>query len=233
MRLAGMVVHDLRNPLASIRMYFELALSDNPALRKHSETMQEPVLKMCTNMSLLLDNYSDVVKVEADCERLERQPCDLVSLVREAMDSCSDMIASAGTKVSFSADAPTCPVYADPGLFSKMLHKLIGDSVLLTPDCPAIQVRLSQTGQDAVLGVEYLGPWAAEELQSMLEMDLLNLKEERDSIRRFQCLVFSIVSKILAAHQLGFEVCPAGDNAALLNIQIPCQEPDVQNSTSG
>ncbi len=219
--LASIVTHDLRNPLASIRMYFEMALSDNAALREHSESMKEPILEMCQSMSLLLDNYSDLVKIEAGCERLERLPCDLVRLVREARDSCSDMIASAGTEVRLSADAPDCPVYLDPGLFSKMLHKLLGDIVLLSPKCSAVEVRLSQTGQDAVLGIEYVGAWTAAELQSLLDIDLLKLKEERDSERRFQCLVFGIVKKILSAHGFDFAVDPANGNGALLNIQIP------------
>ena len=221
MRLSSIVTHDLRNPLASIRMYFEMALSDNPALRQHSESMREPVLKMCRNMSLLLNNYSDLVKIEADCERLVRLPCDLARLVREAKDSCSDMIAGAGTEVRLSADAPDCPVCLDPGLFSKMLHKLLGDIVLLTPKCSAVEVKLSQTGRNAVLGIEYVGAWTAAELQSMLDTDLINLKEERDSERRFQCLVLAIVKKILAAHEFGFAVDPANGNGALLNIQIP------------
>ncbi len=223
-RLASIVTHDLRNPLASIRMYFEMALSDNPALCKHSESMREPVLNMCQNMSLLLDNYSDLVKVEADCERFERLPCDLARLVREARDSCSDMIVGAGTMVWLSADAPDFPVSLDIGLFSKMLHKLLGDLIMLTPKCSAVDVKLRRNGHNAILGIEYVGAWTAAELQSMLDIDLINLKEERDSERRFQCLVFAIIKKILAAHEFEFAVEPADGNSGLLNIQIPCHE---------
>ncbi len=220
-QVSSIVVHDLRSPLASMRMYFEMALSDNPTLRKHSETMKEPVLKMCLYMSQLLDNYSDYTMIDAQCARAQWLHCDLAELVKSAKESCADLIERAGVEVVLPPDLPNCPVRLDPGLFTKALHKLLGEAVLLAPNCSGVEVSLVSEGNEASLSIGYLGAWNREELQSLLDIDLLRLKEERDSERRIQGLVFGIVEKILSALGLPSQATVAGGDGAAIIIRIP------------
>ncbi len=235
-QVSSIVVHDLRSPLASMRMYFDMALSDNPNLRKHSENMKAPILELCQYMSQLLDNYSDHTKIDAQCAAAERYSCDLAELVKSAKESCADLIARSGVEeIALPPDLSSCPVMLDRGLFTKALHKLLGEAVILAPDCTGVEVSLETEGEgeenekEVTLSIIYRGAWNVEELQSLLEIDLAKLKEERDSERRMHGLVFGIVKKIMSALELGCHatataaaVGSGGDgDGAVLIIRIP------------
>ncbi len=220
-KVSSIVVHDLRNPLASMRMYFEMALSDNQALKDHSESLKEPILKMCRTMSLLLDNYSDFANIDGECTQMKRSQCDLAQLVTGAREACSDLIDRAGVKVDFSPDYPVFSVRLDRGLFSKMLHKLFGEVVLLAPHCSGVEVALGREGEDALLNITYQSDWNRQDLQSLLDISLLKLKEEKNSDQRILGLVFAIVKKILAAHGFPCRTIELSSGGVDMQIRLP------------
>jgi signal transduction histidine kinase len=137
----AMMTHDLKSPLTVIMGYLQ-ALTDetekvDASLHLFITEMDRSAAKMLT----MIDDVLDVYRLEVGLLQIDRNPCDVRSLLEGC---CSDGQREAVVHGSFfSSDiAPDIPpLEVDGKQISRVFANLIGNAVKFTPRRGAISVR--------------------------------------------------------------------------------------------
>jgi signal transduction histidine kinase len=127
-RFAAQVSHDLRNPLAAIAGFVELAadspeLADAPlaaAALGRAEAAAE-------RMSALIGDLLSFARLGGT--QLRREPVDLAGLVEAVREDLQGEIAASGAEIAVDADID---LIGDPTLLRAMLQNLVGNAVKFT-----------------------------------------------------------------------------------------------------
>ena len=139
--LTSMMVHDMKNPLTSIRGYLEL-LMDEPSdklpdeLKKHVRISYESSGRLLDMVRDLLD----ISKMEAGKFKLASEVLDLKSIL-DGVYAEQSIIAQRGGKtivIELPADLP--PVAGDRDLIGRVLTNVVSNSVKHTPRGSRIRV---------------------------------------------------------------------------------------------
>jgi signal transduction histidine kinase len=97
-RLMGMLGHDLRTPLAAIRIWGE-ALKRSPSLTSRDHTAIERIFRSVERMSHLIGQLLDFARAQTGGIAVEPRPCDLGAVCRAVLDKIS-----AGERLRFEAE---------------------------------------------------------------------------------------------------------------------------------
>lgn len=140
--LSGMVLHDLRNPLAITMGSLDLA-------RAHEEDLDPGIRDDLTRAARsarrareLLNTLLDIMRMEEGVLALKLERTDLAALVRGKVDEYQPLART--TSVALSAVLPERGIEAslDVGLIGRVLDNLVTNAVKHTPPGGRIEVRL-------------------------------------------------------------------------------------------
>lgn len=169
--LTGMVVHDLKNPLATIMMGLEFVESEE--LEKLPESVRHTLNVIghtCRDMLDLTQNLLDVTRMESGRLELNREVVSLPALAEECVERVRLLARS--REVAFEVRLPDLTWGMDRGMMGRVLVNLLSNSIKFAP-------RQSQVILDAVsnggpgdgelcLGVSNHGPVIAPEYQQRI-----------------------------------------------------------------
>ncbi len=163
-RLAGLrsefvanVSHELKTPLASVRMFGEMLLTGRvPSDDKRREYLQI-IVGESERLTNLIDNVLDFAKVEGGRDAYEFADCDLSEVATRAVDLLRYRAEREG--VALRADVEAAPVMVDARAVELALINLIDNALKYAKgtDRVAVVVRSTAAG-GAVLTVSDEGP---------------------------------------------------------------------------
>ncbi|WPB58803.1 sensor histidine kinase [Xylophilus sp. GOD-11R] len=158
--------HQLRTPLAVLKVQVQSALrGDVPpidALREIGGTVDRATALAQQMLSLA---RVDQARHEPDVDAGDG-PTDLGAIVRELALDMSPLIA--GKDLDFSIATVAAPVAAPGWMQRELVRNLLHNAIRHTPPGGALQLRVSQDGDDAVLVVADSGPGIDDELRGRL-----------------------------------------------------------------
>lgn len=194
--LLAIVSHDLKNPLAVIRLHLQMLLrardaaEDRRASRKQLETMQ----RSAEQMHRLVNDLLTVASVEAGHLSVTRQPLDPAPLVVELLDTLKPLAESKSLRLVSEVPAGAPHVLADGARIEQVLGNLLTNA---TPDGGRITVRALPRRGEVVLSVTDTGNGiAAAELPRLFE----RFWQAKDTARLGSGLGLFIVKGIVDAH---------------------------------
>ncbi|HAH31030.1 MAG TPA: hypothetical protein DCL44_01810 [Elusimicrobia bacterium] len=148
--LTQFIVHDLRNPLTSMRGWLDCLKKDKTVLVKgRQKEFIDRVIKSCDLEIDLINDLSDVTLLEESKLQLKKKPND----IRELVDYCvKQMEIDSQThnielKADLASDLPS--VNADERLIRRVLLNLIGNSLKFTPKGGTITVAAEYSGKES------------------------------------------------------------------------------------
>jgi PAS domain S-box-containing protein len=151
--LVGALVHDLRNPLANMRMSVEL-LQDSPALA--GAEMEQRVLtvlqRAVSRMSGLVNDILDVSRLESGQLPLELGEVNVAGVVAECLEQQRFLANEKGLSLVNSVAADLPPLPADADLLSRVAHNLVGNAIKFTPAGGRIEVGARVVAEDGAAG---------------------------------------------------------------------------------
>ena len=138
----AMLGHELRNPLAAIRL-----ASDTPASALTPEQMAHRmaiVQRQSRHLARLVDDLLDVARVTSGKIALRKSPVDVVDVVSTCVSSLGDFARDRAVEISF---APPSPIWleADPTRLSQIIDNLVTNAIKYTPRGGHIHVRVEAT----------------------------------------------------------------------------------------
>lgn len=156
--LIAAVSHDLRTPLAAIRVLIE-AVADGIATEPETEQRYlQAVQREVTHLSQLVDDLFELAQIDAGVLRLNLQRGSLHDLISDTLASLQPQAERQGIHLLGEIDSGVDPVLMSPPKLQRVLYNLIANalrhtpargSVLLRarPDGALVQVEVADTGE--------------------------------------------------------------------------------------
>jgi signal transduction histidine kinase len=160
--LVAWVGHDLRTPLASMRVIIEAladgVVQDRETVARYLQTAQQQV----HSLSFLLDDLFELAQIDAAGLTLACQPNSLCDLISDTLEAFSALASRRGVTLEGTARPEVDPVPMDVQKIGRVLNNLLDNAVRHTPaggkvsvsagaekDCVRVEVCDSGEGIDA------------------------------------------------------------------------------------
>lgn len=199
-KFLGIAAHDLRNPLASIRGFSELLLSDDMgSLTEDQHEFIKTIHSLSQDMLNLVNDLLDVSVIESGKLELKRQPGSLKVLIEERIHINS--ILAKNKQMKLHESLATVPeVSFDYSRITQVVDNLISNAIKYSPSGSNIFVSLNQQGMKAQISVRDEGPGIEPEEQKRLFGEFQRLSTKPTGGEKSTGLGLSIVKKIVEAH---------------------------------
>ncbi len=200
-RFVGLVAHDLRNPLVSIRGLSELLLNDgNDPLSAQQRDFLTTIYSASNSMLTLVNDILDMAVMESGNLRLQVRRQSLSRLIRERVKV--NAIPAKEKRISLEQHLSRLPNLAfDRNRISQVLDNLIGNAIKFSPEQARIAVSLSRRNGTAIVSVHDQGMGIAREDQAQLFSGGAGLRNEPTGGEKSTGIGLTIVRKIIEEHK--------------------------------
>ena len=144
--------HELRNPLAPMRAALHMLRAGNvdvPKARSLLETMDRQV----GQMTRLVEDLLDISRITRGVIELRREPVDVASEVRNALESCAGPLEVGRHQLKVELPQQPTKVLADRVRLQQILENLILNAVKYTEPGGRIEVRAKADGEQVMIAV--------------------------------------------------------------------------------
>jgi signal transduction histidine kinase len=211
-QFAAGIAHELRNPLATIRLRTQLSQRANPdaAIQKNAAVVLEEIARLDAMIERLL-YFSRPIQLAVE-------PADLRALCEEVLQSWSGRLREAGIE-SQCAGVESLKAPVDGRKFRQVLDNLISNAMESLKASPAgprqITVRLARADYFACVQVEDNGPGLTEEAQAKAFNPFFTTKD------RGTGLGLSIAYEIVKAHEGDLRLENRAEGGAVTSVRLP------------
>lgn len=159
-RFTADAAHELRTPIAAIRMQAQVALGagDDVAGRNHA---LQTTLAGCDRASHLVDQLLTLARLEA-ASAAPALPVDLGALARRVAAELVYVALGRQQEITVLVDAD-CPVAANEALLGVLVRNLVDNALRYSPDGARVDVTVHRHANGAVLQVQDSGPGMAQD----------------------------------------------------------------------
>lgn len=152
-QLAAGVAHEIRNPLTTALLLFQMARKD-PSAGGLTEEDRDLIEQELQRIDRLLQVFLDYARPP----QLTRSDCDLVNVVRDALALVRGRLQAQGVGADLTAPADGCPMHADPDQLRQMVLNLVLNALDAMPQGGRVQVTVRPSDDGYVeLAVEDSG----------------------------------------------------------------------------
>jgi signal transduction histidine kinase len=140
--LSGMIVHDLRNPLAATLGSLDLVRAQSQSLEPALREDVDRAVHSARRIRDLLDTLLDVMRMEEGALDLHVTRQDVAGLVRAKVDEYRPLAQAASLELVDSIPATPLEASLDASLFGRVLENLLMNAIHHTPPGGRVEVRL-------------------------------------------------------------------------------------------
>jgi signal transduction histidine kinase len=147
------VSHELRTPLASILGFAQTILMDPELPADVRSEFLQIILEEGRRLAKLINDVLDLARIESGRVVLEKSPCDLVSIIKRALQS---ILMQAETKsLALGVDIPESGIIAavDADRMQQVLVNLLGNAVKFTPPGGRVTLRARVEDEAVVIDI--------------------------------------------------------------------------------
>ncbi|NWL34770.1 sensor histidine kinase [Paenarthrobacter nitroguajacolicus] len=141
--LVSWISHDLRTPLASMRAMTE-ALEDGMA--SDVQGYYRKIIGQTEQMTAMVNDLSELSKIQAGTLRLRAEPLDLYDLVSDALSDLAPLAAKRGVRLDGGGERE-CMAVADGPSLARAVRNILLNAIIYTE--PGSDVHIS-VGRDGV-----------------------------------------------------------------------------------
>lgn len=202
--LAG-ISHDLRTPLARLRLGIEMSGADEPMRRDMSEDIEE--------MDRTIGQFLDFAR-DPGGEPLAR--ADLDAIVAETIEPYRRR----GAEVQFAPAGEGPFIAVRPQAIRRLVSNLIDNALRYAGAHPIVEIRTGRHDSEALIEVLDRGPGIPVEQIERLKRPFVRLEEARGGTIGAG-LGLAIVDRICRAHGGRFELLPREGGGLIARVRIP------------
>jgi signal transduction histidine kinase len=213
-RMAASLAHEVRNPVAAIRLHAELIADDEPPPPIETQRSLEHILRESDHIESLVQQWTFFARPEPP----RRQPTDLSSLIRNA---CAKLQPAADrARVSFQLLLPDKEVIfqADAIRLHSAILNVLQNAVHASPEGRHIEVQLRSLDAHLELSIKDQGPGFSAEGLARSHEPFYSEKEGGMG------LGLTVAEELCRAHggTLTFQNAPAG--GAIVKLTFPREQ---------
>jgi signal transduction histidine kinase len=150
------LAHELRNPLAPIRNGLELIRLANgdPAVLEKATTMMHRQIEQLVR---LVDDLLDVARISRNKLKLRKEPVELESVVRNAVETSRPVLVAAENDLHVSLPSEPVWLEADPVRLAQVFSNLLNNAAKYSEPGGRISLVATQTGDELTIKVSDTG----------------------------------------------------------------------------
>lgn len=217
------VAHDLRNPLATLRMTTSiLARTDLSVGPERLHRHLEVVARQVERLERMVTDLIDVSRLESGELRLNVDTHDVVKLARGVVE----LFAQASRQHRVVLDAPDQPVLieCDDGRLEQVLVNLVSNAIKYSPAGGEVKLTVTASAESVVLAVEDEGVGIApEELRQIFQP--FRRIELTASVVPGVGLGLSVVRKLVTLHHGDIEIDSRVGEGSTFRVTLPRRQP--------
>jgi len=130
--MVGVVSHDLRNPVAAIRMLSGVLLKGDNATPESKESLSL-IAAAAGQMDSLIADLLDVTRLDAGILRIAPEPIEASTLLIDALRTLQPLVDEKRIDLEIQIDADLPHVIADCERIQQALSNLVGNAIKFTP----------------------------------------------------------------------------------------------------
>jgi PAS domain S-box-containing protein len=148
--------HELRTPLNAILGYARMIRSGLIA-NENRERAIETIERNATSLAQIVEDVLDVSRIVAGRIRLNVQPVDMPTVVRDALDAVRHAADAKGVRLETVLDQGAAPISGDPDRLQQVIWNLVSNAVKFTRRGGRVQVRLERVNSHVEIIVSDTG----------------------------------------------------------------------------
>jgi signal transduction histidine kinase len=161
------LAHELRNPLAPLRMGLALLTREGSAEAGNTLTVMN---RQLDHMVRLIDDLLDVARISGGKLELKKSRVNVAEAIQTALETCRPFFEQRRQVVSTETDA-SLYAFADPTRLAQIVSNLLHNACKFTPEEGRVQITLTHENGRAVIRVMDSGVGiGAEQLSRVFEM---------------------------------------------------------------
>jgi two-component system phosphate regulon sensor histidine kinase PhoR len=151
--------HELKTPVAGIRLAVE-NLQEGALVLPDGEPSMRSIFRAVEKMTMLLEDISELSRIETGALRLEPVPLLVGAFAAEALENTRPQAQAAGIQVDLDlpAELEQCPFQADPLRLVQLLDNLLSNAIKFSPAGSQVTVKVRQEAPWLVWSVADQGP---------------------------------------------------------------------------
>ena len=198
-KFIGIVAHDLRNPLISIRGFSELLIKDSQNFTEEQNEFIDIIHATSRNMLAMINDLLDISRIESGNMNLDLQPGSLKLLILERIQIIS--LQAAKKHITIHKELSTIPEIAfDQHRMGQAVDNLITNAIKFSPSGSNVYLKLKKSKDKVQFDVTDEGPGIPQEEQHLLFSEFHRLSVRPTGGETSTGLGLTIAKKIIEAH---------------------------------
>ena len=194
-RLLLDISHELRSPLARLRVAVELARSG-----ENRDAALNRIDKEAERLNALVGGLLQVTRAEGDPDTLRRQPLRLDLLLEELVTDAAIEAQARGSDVRMAPAAPVT-IAGDSELLRRAIENVIRNAIRHAPEATAVEASLETAGARAAIRIRDYGPGVPEEALAHIFDAFYRVETDRDRASGGAGLGLSIARRAVELHK--------------------------------
>lgn len=177
--IVGVVSHDLRNPVAAVKMLSRAALRDDDATARNENILL--ITKAAEQMDGLIRDLLDVSRLDAGGLAIHPEPIDPSELMNGSLQTLLPLVEEKGIQLDLQLELNPPRVLADKERVEQTISNLIGNAIRFTPSGGRIVVRTRSTRDELIVSVTDNGTGiSAEQLPKVFDRYWQSARTDRE-----------------------------------------------------
>jgi two-component system, OmpR family, sensor histidine kinase ChvG len=221
---AADVVHELKNPLASLRSAVDgLGTVRDPELQgRLLGIVREDVLRL----DRLITDISDASRLDAQLSRAKFEPVDIGALVAGLLGQREARGVERGVAIAFSRDERPLVVAGEGSRLERVFENLIDNAISFSPDGGRIAIAATGDGDWLEVVVEDEGPGVPDHERESVFRRFQSVRPSSEAFGQHSGLGLAIARTIVEGHGGAISVESRGDRrgGARFVVRLPLAE---------
>ncbi|HST07972.1 MAG TPA: ATP-binding protein, partial [Gemmatimonadaceae bacterium] len=150
--MVGVVSHDLRNPVAAVKMLSRTLLQDSADEKQTRESI-ELISQAAEQMDALIRDLMDVNRLDSGKLAIEAAPIDPSLLLTEALQTLRPLVSEKVIELDVQIESGLPKVMADRDRIQQTLSNLVGNAIKFSPSGTKIVVIARREGSSVEISV--------------------------------------------------------------------------------
>ncbi|MEO7521681.1 MAG: PAS domain-containing sensor histidine kinase, partial [Gemmatimonas sp.] len=228
-QMAGIVSHDLRNPVSAVKMLASAILQRdaNEAVAPEVAVQLAVIRLAAEQMDALIEDLADITRIESGRLRVHCLPIDPITLVDLACDTLYPLAESKSQTIELEFGSALPTIMADADRIVQVFSNVIGNAIKFTPVGGTVHVSAALKAEarnrpehrELVFAVSDTGPGiVAQHLPHVFN----RYWQSASSVRAGSGLGLTIAKGIVEAHDGWIDVESVEGHGTTVRFALPC-----------
>lgn len=221
-KLLGMVAHDLRNPLASIRGLADF-LADGTVgpLSADQLDLVKTIQDTSHSMLSMVNELLDLSVIESGELKIHPEPRLIAELINKSVYLNNINAARKGSRIEVAPLDAGVWLEIDADKVKQVIDNLLSNAIKFSPPASVIAVTAGPSGGAYVLSVRDQGPGIPEDERHKLFKDFSQTSVKPTAGEKSTGLGLAICKRIVESHGGGITAENSPDGGAIFRITLP------------